>query len=32
MNVQGMDLPLNGDAISIDYSAGEIVRVKVEWM
>jgi hypothetical protein len=24
-------LPLNGDAIPVEYSAGEVLRVRVEW-
>ena len=31
MNEIGMELQMNGDAVSLDYSAGEIIRVKAEW-
>ena len=31
MDEKSADLPLVGDAVSLDYSAGETLRVKVEW-
>ena len=31
MNIVGQELVMNGDAITLDYSASEILRVKAEW-
>ena len=31
MSVPGQELTLTGDAVSLDFSAGELVRMKVAW-